>query len=76
MSAGNKIVPVRFDENKLIAIAVAIRQRNKASREQPWNTSEFIRAAVDDKLKHLKRGRASSKAKRKGRESVNAGKRP
>jgi hypothetical protein len=57
MSAGNKIIPVRVSDVMDQEIHLAIQSRNSHSKGEVWTVSDFIRAAVEDKLLHLMRGR-------------------
>lgn len=64
MSAGNPIVKVRIPRELVEEIELAIENRNARVRAEPWTFSEFLRVAIDDKLRHMERSRRP-KAKKK-----------
>ncbi len=57
MSAGSKIIPVRIAEPMEIEIREAMQRANKYRREAEYDMSSWIRAAIQEKLDHLHRGR-------------------
>lgn len=63
MSKGNAVIPVRFTENLLAWMDEEIEMRNGRTADEPWNRSDFIRAAVIDKLKHRGRSRRTRSSK-------------
>jgi len=65
MSKGNPIVPVRFDSAMLFQMRDAIAQRNERTSNEPWTMSDFIKAAVWEKLCHMERSRKGKRRKRK-----------
>lgn len=65
MSKGSKIVPVRISDDLYQAMESAIDSRNKATQEEPFNVSDFIRYCIRYKLAHTERGRSSARKKSK-----------
>lgn len=57
MSKGTQIIPVRVSKELLNEINLAINSRNRLTRDAEWSRSDFIRAAINDKLCHIRRGR-------------------
>jgi len=60
-SKGSQIVPVRFEAELLSLMKRTIEQRNAVSPNEPWTMSDFIRAAVQEKLAHMERSRKRPK---------------
>lgn len=60
MSKGSQVVPVRITRELLDLINAAIESRNDASPQEPMSLSSWIRAAINEKLRHLVRGRSKS----------------
>lgn len=66
MSKGSRVVPVRFEEELLDAVAAMIASSNERRQGEPWTTSEFVRAAVREKLAKMKRSAGWRARKRRG----------
>jgi len=64
MSAGNKIVNVRFDDSAYARMTEEVERRNGASRDAVWTVSDYVRNAVLEKIAHSDRGRGRKKDKR------------
>ena len=58
MSRGSERVTVRLPADLLARIERQVSQRNHYTREQPWNLSDFLRAAAEEKLSKMSRSRA------------------
>ncbi len=72
MARGSPIIPLRVPPDVLQEWQAALASRNAVSAEPPQTLSEFIRAAVADKLKHLARGRQQRRRHRLRREPAAA----
>lgn len=59
MSAGSKIVNVRFEDELLKKMTEEINRVNARRRKEPYRISTFIRDAVREKLAHYARSRRS-----------------
>lgn len=57
MSKGSKVVPVRMGEDLLEQVKAIVKRSAKTRFEGEWTVSEFVRAAVVDKLRHMERSR-------------------
>ena len=64
MSAGNRIVNVRFDESTYSRVQEEVERRNDVSRDAVWTVSDYVRSAVLEKIAHSDRGRCRKKDKR------------
>jgi hypothetical protein len=60
MSKGNQIVPVRMSCQLKGEIDDAVGSRNAVSPEAPMTVSDWIRAACQEKIDHLKRSRKAA----------------
>lgn len=60
-SKGSKVLQVRVPRDLLNAIKMQIAQRNVFTKEEPWKVSDFIRAAMVEKLKKMERSRRKTK---------------
>lgn len=58
-SKGSKVLQVRVPPDLLAAVELQIQQRNIFTREAPWNISDWIRCAMEEKLKKMERSRRS-----------------
>lgn len=65
MSKGSRIIPVRIGGELLAEIQETIERRNQLTREMPWDMSAFVRAAIGDKLRHLRRAAEQARRRRK-----------
>ncbi len=63
MSKGNAIRQVRIPPDLWELMVETIERRNRTQAAEPWTTSEFIRAAIREKIAKMERGRSK---KRKG----------
>ena len=63
MSAGNRITLVRLSEPMEAEIYAALRAANITRRLEPYDKSSWIRAAIQEKLNHLKRSKAKKRSK-------------
>lgn len=61
MSKGNRVITVRIEQELLDEIDAVISKRNLHSYEAAWCTSDFIRAALIEKLRKMERSRTRSK---------------
>ena len=66
MSKGNRIVPVRMDEELFKEVRYELDMRNANSKEAPMTMSDFVRAAIVELIRKRKAGRAPRPAKPKG----------
>jgi hypothetical protein len=66
MSKGNAIIGVRVKPELLARVQQTIERRNQLTREAPWSMTDFVLAAVHDKLRHLDRARRQTARRRKG----------
>jgi len=64
MSAGNKIVNVRFEDGLYARLQEEIEKRNQGSRGEVWSISDYVRVAVLEKVAHSERGRKQVKVKK------------
>lgn len=69
MSKGNPIIKLRVSREKLAEIMSAIDSANVSRREEEYHVSSWIRAAIEEKLAHLKR----SKRKKEKRQEDEVG---
>jgi hypothetical protein len=63
MSKGSPIVNLRIPSDRLSLLDAEIDKVNRTRRDAPYTRSSFILAAIDDKLKHLKRSRGKRRPK-------------
>ena len=63
MSKGNPVITFRIDRFQEQRMRHAIDRRNFFTKEKPWGTADFIRCAIEDKLKHMERSRKAKKRK-------------
>lgn len=66
MSKGNRIFAVRVDNVLLELIDETIQRRNTWTRGIPWTFSDFVRVAVLEKAKKMKRSRRPRAPRHKG----------
>lgn len=57
MSRGSKIVHVRLSQETIASIIDAVDSANQSRRGAPYDFSAWVRAAIAEKLSHLKRSR-------------------
>lgn len=57
MSAGTPVRSVRIGEELWVRMRFQICSRNNWTREEPWNESDFIRIAIEEKLAKMARSR-------------------
>ncbi len=57
MSKGNRVVQVRLIGEMVDAIFAELEKRNNHTAKEIWNPSDWIRAAIQEKLKHSSRCR-------------------
>lgn len=55
MSKGNTVVTLRFDKHTLFVIDSYISMTATTRHKGAWDRSEFIRSAVNEKLRHIAR---------------------
>jgi hypothetical protein len=58
MSAGNKIIPVRFNDTLLSWLQEELDKRNRNPLCEHMTISDYIRYCVRAELKHRRRGRS------------------
>ena len=63
MSKGNPIIKLRVSREKLAEINSAIDSANVSRREEEYRISSWIRAAIEEKLAHLKRSKRKKQKK-------------
>lgn len=61
MSRGRKQLIVRVSDEQLAKIEELIKSRNLYTREAEWTISDWVRTAIDDKIKHTERSRSKQK---------------
>ena len=61
MSKGNKVIPFRCPRELEQAINSAIASRNHVTKQEPWDRTGFIIAALKDKLAHLERSKGKKR---------------
>lgn len=59
MSKGSTIHQIRIPDALQELMIAAIELRNQNTREEPWTTSSFVRAAIREKVEHMARSRLS-----------------
>ncbi len=64
MSAGNKIVNVRFEDALHERMQEELTRRNEVTSEAVWSMSDYIRRAVQEKIAHADRGRKKTGERR------------
>lgn len=64
MSKGNRVIQFRITEEAYDLMDLARRVRNMVSANEPQDMSAWVRAAVMEKLAHLRRAREQGKVKR------------
>lgn len=57
MAKGNQVIPVRINPEILALINEAIASRNERTSDIPFTLSQWIRAAIMEKLAHLQRSK-------------------
>lgn len=57
MSKGHPRITLRVDQEDLEEIGLFLGSHNARTREAPWSVSDFIRAAIAEKIAHLIRSR-------------------
>ena len=62
MSKGNRIICVRFGEAELAEMGEVLAGRNERSNGPLWCMSDFVRAAVVEKLAKMRRSRTRSRS--------------
>jgi len=63
-SRGNPTLQVRVSPLFISQIDARIAQRNEHTREEPWTRSDFVFAAILEKLDHMKRSNERKKRKK------------
>jgi len=66
MNEGSPKVICRISPELKARVIEAIQNRNRRTREEPWDFSTFIRIAIRDKLHHMERSRRPRPARRSG----------
>ncbi len=51
------IISLRLDEGRQLEIQIALERRATQPACEPWTVTDFIRAAIDEKLRHMHRSR-------------------
>lgn len=69
---GRRIVNIRLDEADLVAMNATIARRNYYSPDAAWTRSDFIVAAIREKIAKMKRSRSSSRKKKEVPDTHNA----
>jgi len=64
MSAGNKIVNVRFDDGLYHRIEEEVARRNSGTRGVVWTLSDYVRNAVMEKIAHSDRARVQKRIRK------------
>jgi len=64
MSAGNAIVNIRVDEAMLDRMNEELERRNANTKEGEWTLSDYVRAAIREKIAHSDRSRCSKQDKK------------
>lgn len=64
MSKGSRIVTLRLPDDMMSSVYEALKRRNERTRDSQWSLSDWIRAAAEDKLKHVARGRRGSRKRK------------
>ena len=64
MSAGNRIINVRFEDGMYERIVEEVERRNGSSKDAVWTVSDFIRNAAIEKIAHLDRGRCQNRIRK------------
>ncbi len=59
MSLGSPIIQVRLQADELAVVDAVLEKRNTNSGRSPWTRSDFIRAALREKLEKMARSRKS-----------------
>jgi hypothetical protein len=72
MTKGNPKLIVRVPGQLIDEMRLAIAQRNRRTRDEPWVMSDFVRVAIRDKLAHIKRSRCKRRAGRAGHDATAA----
>jgi hypothetical protein len=67
MSRGSRIIPLRVKPELLARMQQTIERRNAITREAPWSMTDFVLAAVKDKLLHLDRARRQTARRRQAK---------
>jgi len=73
MSKGNPKIIVRIPPELIDLMDLAIASRNLMTRDEIWTRSDWLRKAILEKLKHIKRSRAKRKAKIKTEQAKESG---
>lgn len=64
MARGSPTITFRLDDALMDDMDVAIDSRNERTRETPWTRTDFIRAAIREKLDKMRRSRECRKNKK------------
>lgn len=57
MSKGTKVFSLRIDDELFAAVHAAILKRNLHTRDEDWTFTDFMRAALREKLAKMERSR-------------------
>lgn len=57
MSKGSKVIPFRIPSSMEQEVEHAIIMRNRVTKDAPWTRTDFILAAIREKLGHMRRSR-------------------
>jgi hypothetical protein len=57
MSAGTRVYALRIDGGMMEDAEETISRRNEFTRREPWNFSDFLRAAIREKIAKMQRSR-------------------
>lgn len=61
MSKGSAIRQLRIEAALWEMMVETIERRNRSVKDEPWTTSEFIRASIREKIQKMARGRKPKK---------------
>jgi Arc/MetJ-type ribon-helix-helix transcriptional regulator len=59
MSQGTRVYTVRLSDEMMAEVQDCMQRRDFHSANSPWTLSDFIKAAITEKLSHMARSRKS-----------------
>jgi len=63
MARGNPTITFRITPDLLGLMDAELERRNEKTREAPWERSDFIRAAIRERIDHIRRSRKKKPVK-------------